>query len=199
MESLCLPNSQIQNLIINLGCDRTGKIGTKARALEIAKTKGYSLLHSFAARELSKEMIATSELFLVSCVSKNTRLTNFDELREEIYHNKSFKLDIEKLPPTSNSIKLHIRRAYLQAYLWYRAPFEKVLDLDPTEFCYARNDDDHFYAVVTIKKNVPEDFSLPCNCNKCARDGVCLCRRLTIACCKFCKFPPANSCKLPNN
>ena len=121
---LCLSNSQIQNIIICLGSDTTSKIGTKARALEIAKTNGYSLLRSFATRELSEEMIATVELFLVKCISKNTRSTNFDELREEIHHNKSFKLDIEKLPPTSNSIKLHIRRAYLQAYLWYCEPFD---------------------------------------------------------------------------
>ena len=42
----CLSNSQIQNLVIYLGCDTTSKIGTKARALEIAKTNGYGLLHS---------------------------------------------------------------------------------------------------------------------------------------------------------
>ena len=65
IELLCLSNSQIQNLIIYLGCDPTSKIGTKARALEIAKTNGYSLLHSFATREVSEEMIATAELFLV--------------------------------------------------------------------------------------------------------------------------------------
>ena len=84
IELLCLSNCQIQNLIIYLGCD-TSKIGTKARALEIAKTNRYSLLHSFAMRELPEKMIATAE-FLVKCVSKNTRLTNFDELQEEIYH-----------------------------------------------------------------------------------------------------------------
>ena len=144
-------------------------------------------------------MIATAELFLVKCISKNTSSTNFDELREEIYHSKSFKLDLEKLPPTSSSKKLHIQRAYLQSYLWYRAPFDEALDVDPRQLGYTKNDHDHFYPIVTIKERIPEDFPMPCNCLKCARDSVCPCRHLQIPCCKFCKCSSSNSCKNPNN
>ena len=104
--------------------------GTQARALQIAKTNGYSLLHPFATMELSEEMIVTAELFLVKCVSKNTRLTNIDELWEEIYHNKSFKLDIEKHVANFSSVHLQIV-AKIQI-------ISKFLTFTRYDFCYFR-------------------------------------------------------------
>ena len=37
-------------------------------------------------------------------------LDKFDDKRYELYHNK---LDLEKFPPTSSSIRQHMLRAYL--------------------------------------------------------------------------------------
>jgi len=58
-------------------------------------------------------MITTAEFFFVRHLSSIATLTTFDELRDDTYHNKSIKLDLEKLPSTSSPIKLHIQRAYL--------------------------------------------------------------------------------------
>ena len=72
-----------------------------------------------------------AERFLVQCMNKKKDTTSFDDTRLEIFHRKSFSLDLEKLPPTSNSIKIHIRRAYLQSYLWYHALLDHMTDLNP--------------------------------------------------------------------
>ena len=42
-----------------------------------------------------------------------------------VYYMKSTKSDLERFPPTSSSILLHIKRAYLQLYVWLRSPFAK--------------------------------------------------------------------------
>ena len=59
-------------------------------------------------------MIFSAEKFLVDCISKNSDSDNFDDLRFKTYHKKSFQLDLEKLPPTSSSIRIYIKRPYLQ-------------------------------------------------------------------------------------
>ena len=129
-----------------------------------------------------------AERFLVRCISKNKEITTFDDLRFEMFHQKSFSLDLEKLPPTSNSIKLHIRMAYLQSYLWYHAPLDNMMDLNPELYGYRRNnDDDHLLYIISDKMRVPKCFPIPCICVKCARVNVCPCRTKHIPCCKYCR------------
>ena len=112
---------------------------------------------------------------------------------------KSFKLDLERLPATTASMKLHIQRSYFLAYLWFHAPFEEVVDINPVEYCYAVDEEDNLFPMVTYGKNVRDDFPMSCNCIKCARDRICPCRILKIACCKFCKCGAGSDCKNPNN
>ena len=60
-----------------------------------------------------------------------------------VYYKKCKKLDLERLPPTSSSIFLHIKWAYLQSYVWLRSPFAKSLVIDPLEYgCKLQEDDD---------------------------------------------------------
>ena len=68
-------------------------------------------------------MMYHAEIFLIQCISKDPLLNSFDEIREEMFYKTSLKLDIEKFPPTSDSIRLHILHAYFQADLWYHAVY----------------------------------------------------------------------------
>ena len=92
------------------GCDTSSKVGTKLSALQIALKQGYDLLFDFGRTELSEKMISSAERFLVCCVSRNSDFDTFDELRNHAYHAKSSQIDLEKLPPTSSSIRLHIKQ-----------------------------------------------------------------------------------------
>ena len=62
-------------------------------------------------------MMYHAEIFLIQCISKDSLLNSFDEIGEEMFYKTSLKLDIEKFPPTSDSIRLHILHAYFQADL----------------------------------------------------------------------------------
>ena len=64
-----------------------------------------------------------AEVFLIQCISKDSLLDSFDEIREEMFYKTSVKLDIAKFPPTSGSIRLHILHAYFQGDLWYHAVY----------------------------------------------------------------------------
>ena len=114
--------------------------------------------------------------------------------RYETYHNHSLKLDLEKLPPTSASIRMHILRAYFQTYLWYHSPFEQSIELNPENFGYHIEDED-LLPTITTEERLPEDFPMPCKCMKCAPKNVCPCRLKSIPCCKFCKCGSEDACQ----
>ena len=179
------------------GCDTTSKVGSKLSALQAATRCGYELLFSFGNSEISNEMILSAERFLVNCTARKSEMKTFDDLRNQTYHQKSFQLNLEKLPATSSSIRLHIKRAYLQCHLWIHAPFMETIDIDPIQFGYFLNDDEEIAPLIMNGPSIPDDFPAPCNCLKCAKPNVCPCRVRAISCCEFCKCGSSAECKNP--
>ena len=139
-------------------------------------------------------MIFSTEKFLVDCISKNSDSNNVDGFRFKTYHKKSFQLDLEKLPPTSSSIHIHIKRAYLQCYLWLHAPFVESIEVNPEDYGYEFTADEMLLPIIVAGDTMPEDFPVPCNCMKCAKRNVCPCRVKQISCCKFCKCEASSAC-----
>ena len=140
-----------------------------------------------------------AEKFLVGCVSKDKDINNFDNSRHKTYYKKSTEISIKKLPPTSSSIALHIKRAYLQTYIWLRAPSINNLDNNNNNLIiiYKVNEDDEDEIIPTVVNHVlPEDFPMPCKCGKCAWENVCSCRINNLQCCQYCSCQP-DSCKNP--
>ena len=188
-------NSILKSKQIFLGCDTTRKVGTKSSALKSATSENIPTLVSFIQASFDEDMKAMAEKFLVGCVSKDKDIDNFDDLRHKTYYKKSTEISIEKLPPTSSSIALHIKRAYFQTYIWLRAPFINNLEIDPLQYGYEVNKDDEDEIVLTVVNHVlPEDFPMPCKCGKCARENVCSCRINDLQCCQYCSCQP-DSCK----
>ena len=142
-------------------------------------------------------MIAAAEKFLVDCISKDSKVQTFDELRFQTYHRKNFQLDFEKLPCTSRRIRRHIKRAYLQTFRWINAASMESTDLNPVDYAYSLDDNEHLVPDVVDGDRIPSDFPLPCNCLKCAKSTVCPCRVKQIACCKLCKYGATVDCKNP--
>ena len=103
--------------------------------------------------------------------------------RYEVYHNKAGSLDLEKFLPTSTSITLYIRRAYLQAYLWYHCVFTESVDINPEDFDYLRNENKQLIPEIINNSSIPESFPKPSSCVTCARKNVCECRKMSIIYC----------------
>ncbi|XP_057301782.1 uncharacterized protein LOC130636171 isoform X2 [Hydractinia symbiolongicarpus] len=160
------------------GCDTTSKIGTKTAALKVASGSCFGELSFFGVSTLNEELVDLAQHFMVHCISKD---------KDVIYYKKSQLLDLEKLPPTSSSAILHIKRSYLQTYVWLHAPFVRSIDIDPTHYGYVLDEEgDCLKPKITEDDVLPDDLPQPCNCLKCARANVCICRINNINCCQYC-------------
>ena len=179
------------------GCDTTSKVGTKKSALQTAEETGHEQLHSFGKLPLLNGMVSAAEKFLVDCVSTSDKVDTFDELRFQKYHKKNFQVDFEKLPCTSKSIRLHIRRAYLQCYRWIHVASMENIDLSPIDYGYSVDEDDHLVHEILDGDTIPSDLPSPCNCLKCAKSTVCPFKIKQIRCCEFCKCDTVRDCKNP--
>ena len=106
-------------------------------------------------------MIFSTERFLVDSISKNSDSNNVDGFRFKTYHKKSFQLDLEKLPPTSSLINIHIKRAYLQCYLRLHAPFVESIQVNPEDYGYEFTADEVLLPIIVAGDTIPEDFPVP--------------------------------------
>jgi len=174
---LCLP--AIHALT---GCDTTSKVSTKLAALKAAELYAEGLLSEFGKGPLNEEMEKKAEEFLVHALASS--LGTMDKLRFHQFHHKKIR-NFQDLAPTSRSIRLHIKRSYLQCYKWIHA-LEQTAKLNPLDFGYIQ-EDTTLIPQVTEDPMDPEDFPKPCNCQMCFKETVCPCRRLKIMCCDFCK------------
>ena len=168
------------------GCDTTSKIVSKKMVLKAAAGHGWELLSTFGKLPLDEEMMMKAKKFLICCLSNNDE-KDFDELQFNSFHKQAFKMDWEKLPCTSKSIRKHIARSYLQCYRWFQAPFLEGNSLDPLDYGYTLSDDGDECLVpdVRVLQKVPIDFPSPCTCLKCVKATVCPCRVKNIPC-EFC-------------
>ena len=102
-------------------------------------------------------------------------------LRINTYHKKKLSLDLEKFPPTSNTIRFHILRTHFQAYIWYCAPIKRSINIAPETYGYV-NDDDELVPIITDEDILLEKLPMPCNRKKCKSDKTCVCRKNDLPC-----------------
>ena len=142
--------------------------------------------------------ISNAEKFLLKCLAPKSKAHNFDQYRYETYH-RDLQFNIEKFPPTSNSIEQHIKRAYFQCHLWLHAPFVKDISTDPVTYGYTLDKCELLIPFTLGQLQNLDDFPSPCTCAKCVRENACPCRMKNIVCCEFCKCKAEPQCKNSNN
>ena len=92
-------------------------------------------------------------------------------------------------------LTLHIRRAYLQAYLWYYCALTESVDIKPEDFGYLQNENKQLIPHFTNNCSIPESFPKPCSCLKCTQQKVCGCRKMSVICCKYSKCGSGDDCQ----
>ena len=94
------------------GCDITSKIGTKKAAL---KSSPEIHLQEFGtSAEISSVQIHHAQHYLVNVVKSGSNASSFTDLRRELFH-FSKSTSHQNLPPTSQGLEPHIRRAFFNA------------------------------------------------------------------------------------
>ena len=181
------------------GCDSTSKIATKLTALKTACGEKGNLLKQFLSEPFSEFSIDNANVFLVTCLKAKSTEFNFDELRYEIYHKKTSKLELQKFPCASKSLRLHIQRAYFQSMEWNQAAFQNSSYLNPLEYGYKLQDSLLEPIIVNVKNIMPDDFPVLCSCIKCFQDRSCRCRFDSRSCSEFCDCSGKAICNNPFN
>ena len=102
--------------------------------------------------------------------------------RCEVYHSKTCLLDLEKFLPTSASVTLHIKCAYLQAYL-----LQHCADIKLKDFGHLCNNNEQVIRQIANHsfntKIISKVLQLFEQCTK-----VCGCWKMSIMCCKYRKY-----------
>ena len=175
------------------GCDSTSKIGTKKAALESDPTV---LLKDFGKDpELSVSTLQQAEKFLVKVLKKSSTSTNFTDLRKEIYRTSSSRTHTD-LPPTSDGLLPHIKRAhfgtYMITHLLTTGSF--AVDISPLDNGYELTDG----SLTPAKswKLLEPKWTVVCKCTKCARI-TCPCTSQNIPCVTFCGCKASLDCRNP--
>ena len=81
--------------------------------------------------------------------------------------------------------------------MWLHARVLKNIDINPLNYGYKLDEDDNLVPIVSTKPPVPSNFPAPCNCKKCSKPKVCMCRLMDIPCCQYCNCDAGPECKNP--
>ena len=154
--------------------------------MKVASTEKFDELVSFGESTMDKEMQTLAENILIRCICKDKNVNTFNQLRHKVNYKKSKELGLKKLPATSSSVLLHIKRAYLQTYIWLLSAFVESIVINPLEYGYELEDDDEeMMTPKIIEKILPDELPRPYKCVKCAKSNVCTCRVNKIRCCQY--------------
>lgn len=168
------------------GCESTSYLYgvTKLGSWEIF-TKHVHLLTNFR-RDTFSEAKNSAEAFMVKLYKVDESIDSANVARYVLFR-KLKKLD--KLPPTSDALELHMKRAFYQKSMWELAPIGIPHGLLP---------EDYGWKLTAIGQLVPILMSLDpcpvglleiiaCNCgvSRCARSN-CKCRKNKVSCTPLC-------------
>ena len=142
-------------------------------------------------------MVEKADKLLV--YAHGSKLNTCNELRHYQYHHKNVKINVEMLAPTSEVIKQHIKRSYLQCYHWLNAPYHLMVTLDPLNYGYAIEENGILAPIISSLPACPAGFPLPCKYANCQRSNVSPCRQANIRCCSICKCEASAMCHNPSN
>ena len=147
------------------------------------KASPLTYLENFGENPQLDDMEATiskAEEYLVHVI-KDTQCKTMDGLKAHMYfHSKSSQV---QLPPTSYSTRSHILRAPYATHRMVSILTPQIPNLDPTSFGFII--DDGLLLADQAKRPIPEEYTIRCNCAKCAT-FKCLCKKTGVMCCKFC-------------
>ena len=156
------------------GCDTVAKVGTK-RAMLKALQEHSELIQNFGRDRLDKDAIFAEKFLLkVIAIKKLSNCSTFNELRVQ-QHRQSMAKQFVDLPCTSSALK-NLKRGYLQARLWYEAPFGNAGDMmDLNNFGYnVIYIFEHTIAPALYEgASKPLDEPDPCKCTNCVK-GTCI-------------------------
>ncbi|KAG1648498.1 hypothetical protein GQR58_029779 [Nymphon striatum] len=118
------------------GCDSTSQFAGhgKKKAWQ-AYIKDPTVLNQFGRAEVSERLMSNAEKFVVQMYAPGSAEMSINALRASMFRGKN----PEALPPTKHALDLHLKRAHMQASVWFSATESSPEQLSPEEFGWIKN------------------------------------------------------------
>lgn len=176
------------------GCDSVSSfadIGKKTAFNHLkSNAEEFETLQSFGnSPELDVDGSFIEPVFKFICTLYNKDFTSGDinTLRFQLFSKKGQVG--EKLPPTLDSLLLHLRRANYQCYIW-KSACTPILSLpSPVGNGWAEDNNGFLTPEYMIFDSAPSSVLelISCKCKKGCKNNLCSCRKANFNCCGLCK------------
>jgi len=173
------------------GCDSTSAFyGMGKKRWSSVLTKHLPLLEGLS--EIGEDPINISRRAevavtqTVSCLYNDTLSENIDDIRYELFSKKGSSS--ERLPPTSDALKEHTKRANYQSYIWKSATKQNLNLPSPVEAGWTTDENSSIVPKKMTQQPAPEaviDFTR-CSCKTDCSTGRCKCRKENLPCTDAC-------------
>jgi hypothetical protein len=143
----------------------------------------HQLLANLGKGQLTDDTSKEAELFVCKLYISNCETA--DGARTIMFRKATAP---ENLPPSSDALSFHIKRAHYQASVWQQA-HEKKPNLPPIESMGWQLKDGVFLPVLKTLPSVPDACLdiIFCTCQKQCSSGRCRCRKAKLPCTAACK------------
>ena len=165
------------------GCDTTSFIsGHSKRTAWKTFVQHFGLLASVGDRALDADIISSAEEFL--CKIYGVVNDTLDLARVELFGKDNRP---ERLPPTSDAFKQHLKRAHYQTKIWRQAHVAKPVLPKPEEMGWRLEDGELIPVLMTLDP-VPKACleMVSCNCRTGCATLRCKCRKSGVVCTGLC-------------
>lgn len=193
-----LPPQAVQSLLpfhALTGCDTTSFIcsHTKHSAWKVF-LKHHNLLSGLGEGELTEDKIKLAEKFVCRLYSVD-HVDSVDMARYIIFSKVSKP---EAMPPTTNALHYHIKRAHFQSMIWKQAHCSEP-DLPAPEMMGWKLQGDKLEPVLMTLPAIPKACLevISCSCRTGCRNFCCRCRKSKLFCTAVCgcnKYTARNAC-----
>ena len=171
----CLPEGSSRAILpfhALTGCDTTSFFygQSKQSAYKIFRDN-FGLIETLGENELSDDKARNAELFVCKLYGQN--VLTVDKARMEMYHSCNRP---EMLPPTSDALKHHIKRAHYQSLVWKQSNVATPELPSATESGW-REQNQKLLPVLMTKSVIPRACTemIQCSCKKGCRSMRCKC------------------------
>lgn len=172
------------------GCDSTSKfsgIGKKS-AWQVYEIYA-QLLTDFGSTNIQPEGMENVETFVCKLYDKTTEETSINKVRASMF--RSYKQNIDKLPPTKDALTQHLKRANHQATIW-RKSLHTVQDIPNPDGNGWKETLTSLEPVLMTRQPIPPNYIEVASCG-CTEQGYhcqtnhCLCKKNNLRCTTACK------------
>lgn len=166
------------------GCDTTSQLsGHGKRLCWKAFSKSPDLLDNFGEGDLSPNFVSNVERFVCQIYYPSTAHSSVNGLRADLF----LKKPPEKLPPTSDALLQHTRRAHYQTTVWLNTLSAAPILPQPTALGWDK-DGELLKPVLTTLEAVPVACidMVMCKCKANCSSARCSCRKRKLTCTSAC-------------